>query len=186
MDSCLGRSSLDRPNISEQSLYLPFRADQPIEYEPIQWQTDPSSTSRFVVQPPPSPNRILQPRNEPNTDQQINNTNVILLDENDDQNYVDANGDEENEAPKPLKKKGKKKKQQAKIIENTNDASIQLNTSSNRTSTTGQKLPVNIFFFFAIIILSKLARFSKNYHQNGQLVNAFPALVLVKQVRFVK
>ncbi len=139
MDSCLGRSSSDRPKLSDQSLYLPFRGDQAIEYEPIQWQTDPSSTSRFVVQLP-SPNRILQPRNEQNIDQQ---TNIILLDDNDDQNYVDANGDEENEPPKITKKKGKKKKQ-AKMIEN-NDTSIQLNTSSNRTSTTGQKLPVNIF-----------------------------------------
>jgi hypothetical protein len=137
LDSCLGRSSSDRPKLSDQSLYLPFRGDQPIEYEPIQWQTDPSSTSRFVVQLP-SPNRILQPRNEQNIDQQ---TNIILLDDNDDQNYVDANGDEENEPPKITKKKGKKKKQQAKVIENNNDTSIQLNTSSNRTSTTGQKLP---------------------------------------------
>ncbi len=132
MDSCLGRSSSDRPKISDQPLYLPFRSDQPIEYEPIQWQTDPS---RFVVQPL-SPNRILQPRNEPN---------IILLDDNEDQNYVDANGDEENEPPKLTKKKGKKKKQQAKIIENNDDTSIQLNTSSNRTSTTGQKLQVNHF-----------------------------------------
>jgi hypothetical protein len=132
LDSCLGRSSSDRPKISEQSLYLPFRADQPMEYEPIQWQPDSSSTSRFVVQPA-SPNRVLQPRNEPN---------IILLDDNDDQDYIDAIGDEENEAPK-AKKKGKKKKQQAKPIEKDNDASIQLNTSSNRTSTTGQKLGVN-------------------------------------------
>jgi hypothetical protein len=149
LDSCLGRSSTDRLKISDQLLYLPFRADQPIEYEPIQWQTDP----RFVVQAP-SPSRVLQPRNEPNTDQQINNnTNIILLDDNDDQNYVDANGDEENEPPK-LKKKGKKKKQQAKLIETNNDTSIQLNTSSNRASTTGQKLQVNIFFF-SIIVLFK-------------------------------
>ncbi|CAF3916527.1 unnamed protein product, partial [Adineta steineri] len=134
LDSCLGSS--DRPKIIEQSLYLPFRTDQPMEYEPIQWQADSSSTSRFIVQPP-SPNRILQPRNEPNN----NNTPVILIDDNDDQNYVDANGDEENEAPKITKKKGKKKKQQAKVIESNNDTSIQLNTSSNRTSTNGQKLP---------------------------------------------
>ncbi len=140
MDSCLGRSLSDRPKISDQSLYLPFRPDQPIEYEPIQWQTDPS---RFVVQPP-SPNRVLQPRNEPN---------IILLDDNEDQNYVDANGDEENEPPKLIKKKGKKKKQQAKIIENNNDTSIQLNTSSNRTSTTGQKLQVNQFFFKYLLII---------------------------------
>ncbi|CAF1541251.1 unnamed protein product, partial [Adineta steineri] len=133
LDSCLGSS--DRPKIIEQSLYLPFRTDQPMEYEPIQWQADSSSTSRFIVQPP-SPNRILQPRNEPN-----NNTPVILIDDNDDQNYVDANGDEENEAPKITKKKGKKKKQQPKVIEDNNDTSIQLNTSSNRTSTNGQKLP---------------------------------------------
>lgn len=141
MDSCLGRSSTDRPKFSEQSLYLPFRADQPIEYEPIQWQTEPSS--RFIVQPP-SPSHVLQPRNEPNTDQP---TNTILIDDNDDQNYVDAIGDEENEAPKVTKKKGKKKKQPVKVIENNDDTSIQLNTSSNRTSTTGQKLPVNIIFF---------------------------------------
>ncbi len=141
MDSCLGCSSSDRPKISDQSLYLPFRNDQPIEYEPIQWQNDPSSTSRFVVQAP-SPSRVLQPRNEPNIDQQMNN--IILLDDNDDQNYVDANGDEENEPPKLTKKKGKKKKQ-AKVPENNDDTSIQLNTSSNRTSTTGQKLQVNYF-----------------------------------------
>ncbi len=158
MDLCLGCSSSDRPQISDQSLYLPFRADQPIEYDPIQWQTDPSSTARFIVQPP-SPNRILQPRNEPNTEQQINNnnTNIILLDDNDDQNYVDANGDEENEAPKVTKKKGKKKKQQPKIIESNDDTSIQLNTSSNRTSTAGQKLQVNIpvfFKYFCIIFFS--------------------------------
>ncbi len=146
MDSCLGRSASDRPKLSNQSLYLPFRADQPIEYEPIQWQADPSTTSRFAVQPP-SPSRILQPRNEPNTDQQNNNnTNVIVLDDNEDQNYVDANGDEENEAPKLVKKKGKKKKQAAKIIENNDETSVQLNTSSNRTSTTGQKLPVRTCF----------------------------------------
>jgi len=143
LDACLGRSSSDRPKISDQPLYLPFRADQPIEYEPIQWQNDPSSTSRFVVQLP-SPSRVLQPRNEPNTDQQ---TNIILLDDNDDQNYVDANGDEENEPPKLTKKKGKKKKQQAKVVENNDDTSIQLNTSSNRTSTIGQKLQVNHFVF---------------------------------------
>jgi hypothetical protein len=158
LDSCLGCSSTDRPKLPDQTLYLPFRDDQPIEYEPIQWQTDPSSTSRFIVQPL-SPSRVLQPRNEPNTDQQINNnnnTNIILLDDNDDQNYVDANGDEENEAPKLTKKKGKKKKQQAKIIENTNDTSIQLNTSSNRTSTTGQKLQVKYissFFFFVYSLI---------------------------------
>ncbi|CAF3683383.1 unnamed protein product [Rotaria sp. Silwood1] len=142
LESCLGRSLSDRPKISEQSLYLPFRSDQSIEYEPIQWQTDPSSTSRFVIQPL-SPSRVLRPRNEPNTDQELinNNTNVILLDDNDDQNYVDANGDEENEVPKLAKKKGKKKKQQVKMIENNNDTSTQLNTSSNRTSTTGQKFP---------------------------------------------
>ncbi|CAF1215274.1 unnamed protein product [Rotaria sordida] len=132
LDSCLGRSLSDRPKISEQSIYLPFRSDQPIEYEAVQWQTDPSS-----------PSRVLQPCHEPNTDQQINNnnTNVILLDDNDDQNYIDANGDEENEPPKLPKKKGKKKKQQAKMIENNNDTSVQLNTSSNRTSITGQKFP---------------------------------------------
>ena len=149
LDSCLGRASSDRPKISEQSLYLPFRADQPIEYDPIQWQVDSSSTSRFVVQPP-SPSRALQPRTEPNTDQQINNnntTNIILLDDNDDQNYIDANGDEENEAPKVTKKKGKKKKQQqAKMVESNDDASIQLNTSSTRASTAGQKLGVNHFY----------------------------------------
>jgi len=173
LDSCLGRSLSDRPKISDQSLYLPFRPDQPIEYEPIQWQTDPS---HFIVQPP-SPSRVLQPRNEPN-----NNTNIILLDDNEDQNYVDANGDEENEPPK-LKKKGKKKKQQAKIIENNDDTSIQLNTSSNRTSTTGQKLQVNQFFFKYLLIVRF---FSKNYHQNGQLENVFQVLVPVKQVQFVK
>ncbi|CAF2627019.1 unnamed protein product [Rotaria sp. Silwood2] len=142
LDSCLDRSLSDRPKISEQSLYLPFRSDQPIEYESIQWQADPSSISRFVIQPL-SPSRVLQPRNEPNTEQEINNnnTNVILLDDNDDQNYVDANGDEENEAPKSTKKKGKKKKQQAKMTENNNDTSTHLNTSSNRTSMTGQKFP---------------------------------------------
>ena len=142
MDSCYGRSTLDRPKLSDQSIYLPFRGDQPVEYEPIQWQNDASSTSRFVVQAP-SPNRVLQPRNEPNAD---NNTNVILLDDNDDQNYVDANGDEENEAPKLAKKKAKKKKV-AKAPENIEESSMQLNTSSNRTSTTGQKLQVNYFFF---------------------------------------
>ncbi|CAF4263022.1 unnamed protein product, partial [Adineta steineri] len=40
LDSCLGSS--DRPKIIEQSLYLPFRTDQPMEYEPIQWQADSS------------------------------------------------------------------------------------------------------------------------------------------------
>ena len=101
---------------------------------------------------PSSPNRVLQPRLEPNIDLQTtsNQTNVILLDDNDDQNYVDANGDEENEAPKVVtKKKGKKKKQQQqqqqqepKAMETDPDASIQLNTSSNRTSTAGHKYPV--------------------------------------------
>ena len=105
LDACLGRSISDRPQISDRSLYFPFRGDQPIEYEPIQWQSEPS---RFVVQPP-SPSRILQPRNEPNIDQAMNdNTNIILLDDNDDQNYVDANGDEENEAPKTTKEERKK------------------------------------------------------------------------------
>lgn len=144
LDSCLGRSSADRPNICDQPLFLPFRSDQPIEYEPIQWQTEPSSTSRFVVQPP-SPSRVLQPRHEPNNDTQANNTNIILLDDNDEQNYVDANGDEENEAPKVTKKKGKKKKQQAKVVEQNDETSMQLNTSSNRTSTTGQKPQVKSF-----------------------------------------
>ncbi|UJR13613.1 hypothetical protein I4U23_000626 [Adineta vaga] len=136
LDACLGSSSTDHPKLSDRPLYLPFRGDQPIEYEPIQWQPDPPAPSRFIVQPS-SPSRILQPRNEPNTNEQIN---TILLDDNDDQNYVDAIGDEENEAPKIIKKKAKKKKQ-AKMIENNEDTSIQLNTSSNRTSTTGQKLP---------------------------------------------
>jgi hypothetical protein len=147
LDSCLGRSSSDRPIIPEQPLYLPFRADQLLEYEPIQWQTDPASTSRFIVQPP-SPNRILQARNEPNTDQQTinNNTNVILLDDN-DENYIDANGEEENEAPKVTTKKKGKKKKQAKIIESNDDTSIHLDTSSNRTSTAGQRFPVKIFYF---------------------------------------
>ena len=73
--------------------------------------------------------------------------NTILLDDHDDQNYVDAIGDEENEAPKVVtKKKGKKKKQQAKMIESGDEASGQLNTSSNRISTTGQKLPVTPLF----------------------------------------
>lgn len=111
LDACLGRSSSsDRPKIPEQSLYLPFRTDQPMEYEPIQWQIDPPSTTRFVVQPS-SPSRILQPRN---VDQQTNNTNVILLDDNDDQDYVDANGDEENEAPKIIKKRQKRKNNKQK------------------------------------------------------------------------
>ena len=100
---------------------------------------------------PSSPSRILQPRLEPNIDLHAtsNQTNVILLDDNDDQNYVDANGDEENEVPKVVvKKKGKKKKQQQqqeqepKAMEIDPDASIQLNTSSNRTSTAGHKYPV--------------------------------------------
>lgn len=145
MDSCLGQSLSDRPNISEQSLYLPFRSDQPIEYEQIQWQIDPSSTSRFAIQQL-SPGRVLQPRNEPNTDQQLSNdnTNIILLDDNEDQDYIDANGDEENEVPILNKKKGKKNKHQEKPIENNNDSSVQLNTSSNRTSGTGQKFPVII------------------------------------------
>lgn len=143
LDACLGSSSSDRPKLIDQPLYLPFRDDQPMEYEPIQWQPDPPAT-RFVVQPT-SPSRVLQPRHEPNTDQTTtNNANTILLDDNDDQNYVDANGDEENEAPK-IKKKAKKKKQ-PKVIETNDDTSIQLNTSSNRTSTTGQKLPVTILF----------------------------------------
>ena len=142
LDSCFGRSSSDRPKLSDQPLFLPFRGDQPIEYEPIQWQSESSSTSRFVVQPP-SPSRVLQPRNEPNND--LQNTNIILLDDNDEQNYVDANGEEENEAPKVTKKKGKKKKQPAKVIEQNDETSMQLNTSSNRTSTTGQKPQVKSF-----------------------------------------
>lgn len=144
MDFCLGPSLSDCPKISEQSLYLPFRSDQPIEYEPIQWQADCSSASRFAMQPI-SPSRVLQSRNEPNIDEHANNnnnTNVILLDDNDDQDYLDANGDEENEAPKLTKKKFKKKKHEAHIVENNNDTSLHLNTSSNRTSATGQKFPV--------------------------------------------
>lgn len=132
LESCLGSTLSDRPKFSDQSLYFPFRSDQPIEYEPIQWQPEPT---RFAVQTQ-SPSRVLQARNEPNTDQQ---TNTILLDDNDDQNYVDANGDEENEAPKVTKKKGKKKKQQAQVVTESHDeTTTQLNTSTNRTST---KLP---------------------------------------------
>jgi len=77
LDSCVG----NHPKFPDRQIYFPFRPDQPIEYEPIQWQPEP-------------PTRVLQPRNEPNT---------ILLDDNDDQNFVD----EENEEPK---KKIKKKK----------------------------------------------------------------------------
>lgn len=144
MDSCLGRSSADRPKLFDQPLFLPFRGDQPIEYESIQWQNEPS---RFVVQPP-SPSRVLQPRNEPNNDPQ---NNIILLDDIDDQNYVDAIGDEENEAPKVTKKKGKKKKQAAKVIEQNDETSMQLNTSSNRTSMTGQKPQVKSFLVISQI-----------------------------------
>lgn len=175
---------MDRPKISNQSLYLPFRTDQPIEYESIQWQNEPASTSRFIVQPP-SPNRVLQPRNEANIEQP---TTTIVLDDNDDQNYVDTIGDDENEIPKIIKKKGKKKKQVAKSIENNDDVSIQLNNSSNRTSTTGQKLPVSILSsFFKKYFLYILFSFSsKNCQQNGHLENVFQVLVLVKQVQFVK
>ncbi|CAF3345062.1 unnamed protein product [Rotaria sp. Silwood1] len=140
LDSCLSQSLSNRPNISQQPLYVPFRPDKSIDYEPIQWQTDPSIPTRFIVQPP-SPSRILQPRNEPTND---NNTNTVIIDDNDDQNYVDAVGDEENEVPKiTVKKKGKKKKQQQKvnIITTSNDTSIQLNTSSNRISSAGHKFP---------------------------------------------
>lgn len=154
LDACLGRSSTDRPKTCDQPLFLPFRGDQPIEYEPIQWQNEPSSTSRFVVQPT-SPSRVLQARNEPNNDTQANNnTNIILLDDNDDQNYVDANGDEENEAPKVTKKKGKKKKQPAKVIEQNDDTTMQLNTSSNRTSTTGQKPQVKSFVLYSSCVFN--------------------------------
>lgn len=73
------------------------------------------------------------------------------------------------------------------MIENNNDASIQLNTSSNRTSGTGQKCPVNIFIILNHLSIQNLSFFfSKNYHQNGQLVNVFQAVVPVKQVLFVK
>jgi hypothetical protein len=132
----------DRPNISQQSLYLPFRPNQPIDYETIQWQTDSSVLKRFIVHPP-SPNQVLQPRNEQTND---NNTNtVVILDDNDDKNYVEAVGDEENEVPKvTTKKKGKKKKQHVNTVETNSDASVQLNTSSNRVSSAGHKYPVNI------------------------------------------
>ncbi|CAF1078729.1 unnamed protein product [Rotaria sordida] len=142
LDSCLSQSLSNRSNISQQPLYIPFRPDKPIDYEPIQWQTDDSSIpTRFIVRPPSS-SRILQPRNEPTND---NNTNTVVLDDNDDQHYVDAVGDEENELPKiTIKKKGKKKKQQqpkVNIITTNNDISVQLNTSSNRTSSAGHKFP---------------------------------------------
>lgn len=141
LDSCLEQLSLTRPNISQQPLYIPFRPDKPIDYEPIQWQVDTSVPSRFIVQPP-SPSQILQPRNEPNNE---NNTNVVPLDDIDDHNYVDAIGDEENEPPKTIvKKKVKKKKQQVNPVVVNNDASIQLNTSSNRVSSAGHKF-VNTF-----------------------------------------
>ncbi|CAF2702337.1 unnamed protein product [Rotaria sp. Silwood2] len=140
LDSCLSQSLSNRPNISQQPLYIPFRPDKSIDYEPIQWQTDSSIPTRFIVKPS-SPSRILQPRNEPTND---NNTNTVIIDDNDDQNYVDAVGDEENEVPKiTIKKKGKKKKQQPKVntITTNNDVSIQLNTSSNRISSAGHKFP---------------------------------------------
>ena len=148
LDSCLGRTTLNRATLSDKAVYLPFRADQPVEYEPIQWQNEITSGARFAVAPP-SPTRVLQPRSEPNVDQTTmgnnNNTNIILIDDNDDQNYVDAMGDEENEVPKVItKKKGKKKKQVPKVIETSDDTSINLNTSSNRMSNTGQKHPVTI------------------------------------------
>jgi hypothetical protein len=142
LDSCFGQSSSDRPNISQQSLYIPFRPDQSIDYEPIQWQADPSVPTRFIIQPL-SPNRILKPFNEPTND-------------DDEQNYVDRVGDEENKVPKiTLKKKGKKKKQQVNKVETNNDAAIQLNTSSNRISSAGHKYPVNILLldlYFYILI----------------------------------
>jgi len=133
-----------------------------------------------VVQPLSS-NTILQPRNELIND---NNANTVALD---DRNYVDGVGDNENKIPEvTIKKKGKKKKQQQQIvnmIETNSDASTQLNTSSNRTSSTGQKFQVNILllnlYFFQLF-------FSKNYHQNGLLVNEYQQLELVKPVLFVK
>ena len=157
----------------DRRLYLPFRADRPIEYETIQWQIDPSSTSRCLPQTL-SPNRILQPRNEQLT------CNAV-----DDQNYLDVNGADENEAPKVIKKKGRKKKQQAKIFECQNhDNSIQLNISSSRTSTNGQKFPVK----YSIELDSDCScfLFSKNYHRNGRLVNVFRVLLQEKPAPFGK
>ncbi|CAF4946619.1 unnamed protein product, partial [Rotaria socialis] len=80
-----GQSSINRPHVFKQPLYIPFRSDQPIDYEPIQWQADPSVPTRFIVQPS-SPSRVLQPRNEQTND---NNTNTVIIDDNDDQNYID-------------------------------------------------------------------------------------------------
>ncbi|CAM4921307.1 unnamed protein product [Rotaria socialis] len=141
LDYCLGQSSINRPHVFKQPLYIPFRSDQPIDYEPIQWQADPSVPKRFIVQPS-SPSRVLQPRNEQTND---NNTNTVIIDDNDDQNYIDAMGDEENEAPKAAsKKKAKKKKQQQQqtnTVTTNDDVSIQLNNSSNRISSAGHKFP---------------------------------------------
>ncbi len=153
LDSCLGQSSSDHLNISQHPLYIPFRLDQPIDYESIQWQTDSSTPACFVVQPLSS-NRILQPRNELIND---NNPNTIALD---DRNYVDGVGDNENKIPEvTIKKKGKKKKQQQQIVTNS-DATTQLNTSSNRTSSAGHKFQVNILLLnliHSIVFQQKLS-----------------------------
>ncbi len=179
LDSCLGQSSSDHLNISQHPLYIPFRLDQPIDYESIQWQTDSSTPTCFVVQPLSS-NRILQPRNELIND---NNANTVALD---DRNDVDGIGDNENKIPEvTIKKKGKKKKQQQQIvnmIETNNDASTQL----NRTSSTGHKFPVNILLFNLYFYIFIQLCFSKDYHQNGLLVNEYQQLELVKPVLFVK
>lgn len=175
-------------NQFEQSLYLPFRSEQTIQYEPINWQNESSSApARFIIQPPTSPNQILHVRNEPNNDNHTNT--VVIVDDLDDKNYVDTNGDEENQAPKVvIKKKAKKKKQipQVNPVETTTDSASVLNTSSNRASTTGYKYPVNKNFRneFTDIFLSIIS--SKNYHRNGQLANESLVLELVKQVLFVK
>jgi len=138
LDSCLGSLSASVPKHTfEQSLHLPFRSDQAIQYESINWQNESSAPVRFIVQPT-SPNQMLKISNEPNNANQTN-TDVIRDD------------DEENQAPKVvIKKKTKKKKQipQVNPTETTTDSAAVLNTSSNRTSTTGYKYHVNRSIFF--------------------------------------
>lgn len=93
---------------------------------------------------------MLKISNEPNNANQTN-TDVIRDD------------DEENQAPKVvIKKKTKKKKQipQVNPTETTTDSAAVLNTSSNRTSTTGYKYHVNrsIFFSKSILLLLSISQ----------------------------